>query len=223
MAKGHGRQSRPKDTLRCRIVLAILKLGKSPQSTSSVRGGCQTASRRAAFGLVDTTDARGANRPTQSWRSRLGRAARRADLPSSPMRLSRTLRQQTGAMGRAMCCRVPPIRLTEGRVLDRCVEHTEECSFLCVCSFGFLSVSLSRPRRACFLTLVGSNHESAQHCVTEPAVTHFPTPTVTHLSETSALHSGSAFASSTAPLTLSPLLFKLQWASNGALILACRF
>ena len=51
-------------------------------------------------------------------------------MPSSPMRLSRTLQQQTGAMGRAMCCRVPPIRLTEGRVLDRCVKHTEEPAHL---------------------------------------------------------------------------------------------
>ena len=106
-ADSHGRQSRPKDALRDGAASCSQSWNSgSPQtnSTSSVRGGCRTASRRAAFGLVD--DGRsGASRPTQSWRSRSGRAARRADLPSSPMRLSRTLQQQTGAMGRAMCCR----------------------------------------------------------------------------------------------------------------------
>ena len=70
------------------------------------------------------------------------------------------------------CAVAPPIRLTGGRVLDRCVEHTEGCSFLCVCSFGFLSVSLPCPRRTFWLWLAAiMKHSTMRQSVTWPAVT----------------------------------------------------
>ena len=114
------------------------------------------------------------------------------------------------------CAVAPPIRLTGGRVLDRCVKHTEEPTHLSEDTLlclrpshsavmpSVLNVppSYSSAPQSWFVFKLREKHERISGVQYSP-LSHFCLQILqlnaTYLSEKSALHSGNILASSTAP------------------------